>query len=77
MKVLIDFIDIATGKEYKAGDIYDTEGISEAKIEFMSTPNAQRGALIGEEAPETTVDDAPEGAEEDETEGNTEEVVEV
>lgn len=74
MKVLIDFVDIATGKEYKAGDTYDTEGISEAKIEFMSTPNAQRGALIGEETPETTVDDA---TEEDTGEEDTEEVVEV
>ena len=55
-KVLVDFTDIATGVEYKAGDTFETEGVSESKIEFMSTPNAQREALIAKEGeePETS-----------------------
>lgn len=77
-KVLVDFTDIATGVEYKAGDTFETEGVSENKIEFMSTPNAQREALIAKEGeePETTDETETETTEETEpeaTEGENEE----
>ena len=46
--VVEDFTDIATGIEYKKGDTYEVEGVSDMKIDFMLTPNQSRGALIEE-----------------------------
>lgn len=47
-KALVDFKDLASGQEYKAGDIVDLSDAPATKILFMITPNNSRGALIEE-----------------------------
>lgn len=44
-KVIKDFTDIATGKEYKEGDVYD-EVVTASKLDFMLNPTKHRGPLI-------------------------------
>ena len=75
-KVLTDFVDIATGKEYHEGDKFETEGVTADKLYFLSHATKDRKALIeAEEATEeaeaekTTEDGEPETT--DEGEGET------
>ena len=76
-KALVDFKDIASGKEYMAGDTVDLSGAPASKIQFMLSPNKSRGALIEEaettEDDETNVDNGedlePKDAETDEPQG--------
>lgn len=58
-KAVVDFKDLQTGHEYKAGDVFPFEGDADnARIEQLITPTSQRGPLIGaEEAiPETVAE---------------------
>ena len=63
-KALVDFRDLASGIDYKAGDTVDLSGAPASKIDFMLKPNKSRGALI-EEAEEDASEDSGEDAEED------------
>lgn len=46
-KAIVDFKDLQTGHDYKAGEVYPFEGTADEKrINMLATPNSQRGALI-------------------------------
>lgn len=52
-KAIVDFKDLQTDHEYKAGDAYPFEGVAdEDRVKQLAAPTEQRGALI-EEATET------------------------
>ena len=55
-RAIVDFKDLLSGEEYKAGDIYPRTGEADAKrVQQLITPTTQRGALI-EEVVEEAVD---------------------
>lgn len=46
-KVVKDFKDLMTGQDYKKGDTYPHTGKADAeRVEILSRPTTQRGALI-------------------------------
>lgn len=46
-KAIVDFKDLLTGHDYKAGDIYPFEGEADKdRVQKLITPTAQRGSLI-------------------------------
>ena len=48
-KAIVDFKDLRTGHDYKAGDTYPFEGKAEPeRVNQLITPTSQRGALIEE-----------------------------
>ena len=71
-KAIVDFKDLMTGHDYKAGDVYPYEGEADKdRVERLITPTKQRGSLI-EEVKEAE----PEPAEETVEAEPVEEVVE-
>lgn len=65
-RAIVDFKDLLSGEEYKAGDKYPRTGEADAKrINQLMTPTTQRGALIEEvvekaiEPIEKAADEAP------------------
>ena len=48
-KAVVDFKDLRTGIDYKAGDIYPKSGsVDKDRAEQLMTPTSQRGPLIEE-----------------------------
>ena len=48
-KAIVDFKDLMTGHEYKAGDVYPYEGEAEKdRVKVLITPTSMRGSLIEE-----------------------------
>ena len=48
-KAIVDFKDLMTGHDYKAGDVYPFEGEADKdRVERLIKPTAQRGSLIAE-----------------------------
>lgn len=46
-KAIVDFKDLRTGHDYKAGDVYPFEGEADKdRVQMLITPTAQRGSLI-------------------------------
>ena len=61
-RAIVDFKDLLSGEEYKAGDKYPRDGKADAKrISQLMTPTAQRGSLI-EEVVEKVVEEVVEKA---------------
>ena len=66
-KAIVDFKDLMTGHDYKAGDVYPYEGEAEKdRVKVLITPTSMRGSLIEEvkeaepEPAEETVEAEPE-----------------
>lgn len=53
-KALINFIDAETLKEYKAGDEFDTTGMTDERIHELITENNRIGVPLIGEVEETT-----------------------
>lgn len=50
-KAIVDFTDLQTGIEYKAGDTFPKSGsVDENRAKQLMTPTSQRGAFIAEAA---------------------------
>lgn len=48
-KAIVDFKDLQTGHDYKAGDTYPFSGNADKdRIKVLATPTSQRGSLIEE-----------------------------
>lgn len=48
-KAIVDFKDLMTGHDYKAGDVYPFEGEADKdRVTRLITPTTQRGSLIEE-----------------------------
>lgn len=61
-RAIVDFKDLLSGEEYKAGERYPHKGNADAKrVQRLITPTSQRGALIEEveEVVEKVVEEAP------------------
>lgn len=57
-RAIVDFKDLLSGEEYKAGERYPHKGNADAKrVQRLITPTSQRGALI--EEIEEVVEKAP------------------
>lgn len=53
-KALINFIDAETRNEYKAGDEFDTTGMTDERIHELTTENNRIGVPLIGEVEETT-----------------------
>ena len=53
-KALINFIDAETRNEYKAGDEFDTTGMTDERIHELTTEHNRIGVPLIEEVEETT-----------------------
>ena len=55
-KAIVDFKDLRTGHEYKAGDVYPYVGEADTgRVKQLITPTPQRGPLIEEVTEEKPV----------------------